>query len=85
MKVDNSSIQVGDTVTVTYTITPGSLGSITNMAISYGDGETDPLTSASGTLTHSYSTAGPFAILIVASDSSGQGAAGSAAVQVGSP
>jgi len=87
LQVDNPSPQVGDAVNITYTVTPGSVAntSIASIAVSYGDGEIDPLTSPSDTLTHTYTSAGTFPILIAARDSAGEAAAASTVVQVSSP
>jgi len=87
LRVDNTSPQVGDAVTITYTVTPATVAntSIASMAVSYGDGESDPLDSPSGTLTHTYTSAGAFPILIAVTDSAGEAGAASAVVQVGSP
>jgi large repetitive protein len=87
LHLDSSTAQTGDNVSITYSITPGSVAdaSLVSMAISYGDGQSDQLTTPSGTVSHSYGSAGTFPILIVATDSSGQAAAASTTIQVSAP
>jgi hypothetical protein len=80
----SSSVQPGDSVSFTYSVTPSSGASVGAMVIDYGDGNTDTLTASSGTISHVYASAGAYAVLLMATDSSGQIGAASTIVQVGS-
>jgi PKD repeat protein len=79
-----SGIQPGDSASFTYSVTPSSGASITTIAIDYGDGSADTLSAPSGTVSHVYSSAGAYAVLIVTTDSNGQTGAASTVVRVGS-
>ncbi len=80
----SASVAPGDSVSFSYSVTPASATGLAAMAIDYGDGSTDMLTAPSGTISHTYGAAGVYAVLIAATDTSGQTGAASILVQVGS-
>lgn len=87
LRPDSTSVQPGQTVSFSYQVTTDpNAGSpaIVSMIINFGDGASMPLSSPSGTVTHSYSAAGSYPVLISAMDANGQPGAASVLIQVSS-
>lgn len=82
-----TSVQPGQTVTFSYSITPSSTSvNIHSATISFGDSSSaQALTAAVGSVTHTYATQGTFPVTISATDSNGQTGQGSTSVTVAAP
>jgi hypothetical protein len=77
--VDTTSGTAPVTVKITFKITDPD-GDTVAIHLSYGDGRTDTLSSASGTVSHTYSDSGKFRILLTAAD--GKGGVGSDSITI---
>ncbi len=78
------AVQPGAAASFTYSVTPAAGASVSAITIDYGDGSVDNLSAASGNVSHTYASAGAYAVLLTATDSSGQVGAATTVVQVGS-
>jgi PKD repeat protein len=79
-----ASVQPGEPVSFTYSVTPAAGAQAASITINYGDGTVASLSAPSGTVSHAYAGAGAYAVLLAATDSNGQLGAASTVVQVGS-